>query len=150
MRIVRIISLIARVALMATMVLGLLHWIAQIPFLSILSQMLALIGLTNIHELLGVIGVVFLLVLALVAIFTRGIRLLGAGSAIYSFLVPTFGLTQSQILVGNLHWLIQIAHLLVGIGAMYLARGIEKHYQRLKQEKNRQPSPEASAVQVSK
>jgi hypothetical protein len=137
MRTIHIISLIARLALMATMVLGLLRWIAQIPFLSTLSHILALIGLTTIHELLGIIGVVLLLVLALMAVFTRGIRLLGAGSIVYSFLVPAFGLTQSEILIGNLHWLIQVAHLLVGIGAMYLARGIEKRYQSLKPEGNR-------------
>lgn len=148
MKVVRIISLIARLALMAAMVLGLLYWIAQIPFLSVLSHILALIGLTHIHELLGVTGVVFLLILALVAVFTRGIRLLGAGSTIYSFLVPVFGLMQSQILVGNVHWLIQVAHLLVGIGAMYLAREIEKGYQRLKLEENSELSLEASTVQV--
>ncbi len=33
-------------------------------------------------------------------------------------IVPAFGLTQDMIFVGNLHWLIQTAHLLVGIGAM--------------------------------
>jgi hypothetical protein len=51
---------------------------------------------------------------------------------LYAFLLPAFGLTQAQILVGNLHWLIQIVHLLFGIGAMYLALGIEKRSQQLK------------------
>src|SRR5207302_8286236 len=73
-----------------------------------------------------------LLILGSVAVFTKRSRLLGAGSMIYAFLVPAFGLTQSMILVGNLHWLIQAAHLLVGIGAMVLIRRIEKRYQHLK------------------
>ena len=148
MKVVHIISLIARLALMATMVLGLLFWIAQIRFLSMLLNILVQIGFTSIHELLGLTGVLFLLVLGIVAVFTRGIRLLGAGGMIYAFLVPAFGLTQSLILVGNLHWLIQAAHLLVGIGAMYLARGIEKRYQRLRLSDHRATAPEASAFQA--
>jgi hypothetical protein len=44
--------------------------------------------------------------------------------------VPAFGLTQTLILVGALHWVIQAAHLLVGIGAMVLAQRIEKRYQQ--------------------
>lgn len=52
---------------------------------------------------------------------------------IYALLVPAFGLTQSMILVGPLHWLIQAAHLLVGIGAMVLVLRIEKRYRQLKQ-----------------
>ncbi len=119
MKAVRIISWIARIALMATMVLGLLFWITQISFI-------------GIHMLLGLTGALSLLVLGTVAVWTRGIRLLGAGSMIYALIVPTFGLTQSMILVGNLHWLIQTAHLLVGIGAMALAQVIEKRYGRLR------------------
>src|SRR5713101_10104304 len=119
MRAVRIISWIARVALMATLVLGLLFWIAQMSLISF-------------HMLFGLIGVLSLLVLGMVAVFTRGIRLLGVGSMVYALIVPAFGLAQSLILVGNLHWLIQTAHLLVGIGAMALAQVIEKRYRRLR------------------
>jgi hypothetical protein len=104
---------------MAILVLGLLFWITQISFISI-------------HMLLGLTGALSLLVLGTVAVFTRGLRPLGAGSMVYAFIVPAFGLTQSLILVGNLHWLIQTAHLLVGIGAMALAQVIDKRYQRLR------------------
>ena len=89
MRAVRIISWIARVALMATLVLGLLFWITQID-------------ISSIHMLLGLTGILSLLVLGTVAVFTRRIRLLGAGSMVYALMVPVFGLTQSMILVGNL------------------------------------------------
>jgi hypothetical protein len=148
MKAVHIISLIARLALMVTMVLGLVFWIAQLFVWIGLLVFLAQIGFPGIHEGFGTIGVLGLLMLGSVAVFTRGIRLLGAGSMIYALVVPAFGLTQALILVGNLHWLIQAAHLLVGIGAMYLARGIEKRYQRLKLEEKRALSPEASTVHV--
>lgn len=132
MRAVHMISLIARLAFMATMVLGLLFWIAHLPFLGMLLNVLVQVDFTGIHEVLGLIGVLFFLALSGVALFTRGIRLLGAGSIVYAFLVPALGLTQSMFLMGNLHWLIQAVHLLLGIGAMYLARAIEKRYQQLK------------------
>jgi hypothetical protein len=132
MRVVHIISLIARIALMITMVLGLLFWIAQVFAWSALLVFLAQIGFPSIHEVFGTIGVLGLFILGGMAVFTKGSRWTGVGSILYAFLVPAFGMTQTMILVGNLHWLIQAAHLLAGIGAMYLVLGIEKRYQRLR------------------
>jgi hypothetical protein len=119
MRAVHIISWIARVALMVTLVLGLLFWITDMSLISL-------------HMLFGLIGVLSLLVLGMVAVFTRGLRLLGVGSMVYALMVLASGPTQDMILVGNLHWLIQTAHLLVGIGAMAVALVIDKRYRRLK------------------
>src|SRR5690349_9404323 len=137
MKAIRIISLIARLALMVTMVLGLVFWIAQLFVWIGLLVFLAQIGFPGIHEGFGTLGVLGLLILGSVAMFTKGSRLLGVGSMIYALVVPAFGLTQTLILVGNLHWLIQAAHLLVGIGVMLMARGIERRYQRLKLEEKR-------------
>jgi len=130
MKTMRLISLVARVALIVTLGLGLLYWIAQLFAWIGLLVFLAQIGFPDIHEGFGTIGVLGLLILGTVAVFTKGSRLLGAGSMIYAFLVPAFGLTQTLILVGALHWVIQAAHLLVGIGAMVLAQRIEKRYQQ--------------------
>src|ERR1700753_3210090 len=104
------------------------------------------ISFTNIHALIGTIGTIFLLALGAVTLWTRGVRMLAAGSMLYALLLPALGMTQSLILVGNLHWLIQVAHLLIGIGAMYLALGIEKLYQRLRLEENSRARPEAIAI----
>ena len=119
MRAVHIISWIARVALMVTLVLGLLFWKTDMSLISL-------------HMLFGLIGVLSLLVLGMVAVFTRGLRLLGVGSMVYALIVLASGPTQDMFLVGNLHWLIQAAHLLVGIGAMAVALVIDKRYRRLK------------------
>jgi hypothetical protein len=132
MRMIHLISLIARLALMVTLVLGLLYWIAQIPALSMLLTLLVQIHYTSIHEGFGLTGALFLLVLSVMAVRNRGARWLALLGVLSAFLLPAFGLTQAQILVGNLHWLVQIVHLLFGIGAMYLALGIEKRYQQLK------------------
>jgi hypothetical protein len=126
---IRLISLLARVALMITLGLGLLYWSAQLLRWSGVLVFLARIGFPAIHELFGVIGAIGLLILGGIAICTRGRRLLGAGGVIYALMVPAFGMTQTLILTGSLHWLIQVAHLLVGLGAMALVMRIEKRFQ---------------------
>jgi uncharacterized membrane protein YuzA (DUF378 family) len=108
------------------MVLGLLFWIAQVSASNMLRDIL--VPIRSIHLMLGLAGVLALLALGTVAAVTSGIRVLGVGSMIYAFVVPALGMTQARLLVGDRHWLVQVAHLLVGIGAMYLARGIEKGY----------------------
>jgi hypothetical protein len=100
-------------------------------------NILVQIGFTSIHELLGLMGVLSLLVLGTVAAFTGGIRLLGVGSMVDAVIVPVFGLTQSMILAGNLHWLFRTAHLLIGIGAMALAQMIDKRYRHLRKAASR-------------
>ena len=118
---VRIIVWIARIAGVGALLLGLLFWIAQIDLISV-------------HMLLGItLGLAFL-ILSIVMVFTGGMRLLGIVGIVYAFILPVFGLTQSRLLIGNLHWLIQVAHLLVGLGALTLVQGIYTRYGRLKGE----------------
>lgn len=75
---------------------------------------------TNIHMLFGLLVALSLLVLAALGLFTSEIRRLGAIGLVYAFIVPIFGVTQQMILMGELHWLIEAAHLLVGGGALAL------------------------------
>jgi hypothetical protein len=102
------------------LILGLLFWIANIDFISL-------------HMLLGLTVALSLLVLGLVALGTRGMRLLGVVGIIYALILPVFGLTQEQILDTDAHWVIQVAHLLVGIGALALIGITSTRYRRLKQ-----------------
>jgi hypothetical protein len=132
MNAVRFFSLLARAALMITLALGLLYWIAQLQRWRGLLILLARIGFPAIHELFGAIGALSLLLLGGIALWTRGSKLLGAAGVIYALLFPIFGMTQTFVLTGSLHWMIQVAHLLVGLGAMALVQRIEKRYQRLK------------------
>ncbi len=116
---VRVFVWIARVAGVAALIPGLLFWIAQVDLISI-------------HMLLGLTLAMSMLVLSIMMLFIRGMRLLGIVGIIYTFVLPIFGLTQASLLVGNLHWLIQVAHLLVGLGALALVQGIYTRYGRLK------------------
>src|SRR5215472_2735475 len=102
---VGIVRWIGQIAGLGALTLGLLFWIANIDFI-------------GIHMLLGITVTLSLLLLGLVALSQRGLRLLGAVGVIYALLVPVFGLTQDRILDTSAHWVIQAAHLLVGIGAL--------------------------------
>ncbi len=148
MRVVPIISLVARLALMVTLLLGLAFWVAELFVWGWLLVFLTRIGFPGIHEAFGTLGVLGLFILGSIAVFTGGSRWSGVGSALYALLLPVFGMTQTLILAGNLHWLVQGVHLLVGIGAMYLTRAIEKRILRLKLDATRGRSPETSTVHV--
>jgi len=132
---VRIIRVIAGVAGLGALTLGLLFWIAQIDFISL-------------HMLFGLIVALSLLILGIVGVFTRGLRLLGAIGIVYTLIVPAFGLMQATLLVGSMHWLIQTAHLLVGLGALALAGILSTRYLRLKQVTAKGAPPEHVLVQV--
>ncbi len=118
---VRIIQWVAGLAGLGALALGLLFWIAQVDDI-------------NIHMLFGLTVALALLVLSIVMVATRGTRLLGAVGIVYALILPVFGLTQSGILIGSLHWLIQAAHLLVGLGALALAGIMGTRYIRLKRQ----------------
>ncbi|GHO60042.1 hypothetical protein KSB_85170 [Ktedonobacter robiniae] len=117
---------------MGVLVLGLFIWITGMS-----PTMLQIV-----HALFGLIFVLALLTLGIIAVLNRGTRLLGTVSLVYAPLVPVFGMIQMTLLVGDLHWLIRTAHLLVGLGALVLFGTTGMRYLRLKQtasEVSRQP-----------
>lgn len=132
---VRIIRVIAGIAGLGALTLGLLFWIVNMNFI-------------GLHMLFGLIVALSLLILGIVGVFTGGMRLLGAIGIVYALIVPVFGVTQATLLVGSLHWLIQTAHLLVGLGALALIGVLSIRYLRLKQVTARGAAPERVTTQV--
>ena len=117
-----------------------LHWIGGIAGLGVLALGLFIWNtgmspttLQLVHALFGLTFVLALLILGMRAVLNRGTRLLGAVSLVYAPLVPLFGIIQMILLVGDLHWLIRTAHLLVGLGALVLFGTTGMRYLRLKQ-----------------
>jgi hypothetical protein len=101
--------ILARVTGLTQIVLGLVIWIfdpdAVIP----------------VHIAVGLALVLSLWTLAFLAAeagVSRGLVIL---AVFWGFLAPVLGLTQGQLLVGDAHWVIQVVHLLVGLGAIGLA-----------------------------
>ncbi|GCE08510.1 hypothetical protein [Dictyobacter aurantiacus] len=104
----RILQIILGIAGLGALALGILIWTTGM-------------NVYAIHMLCGLIVALTLLVGGILAVTTRELRIWGIVGIIYALIVPVFGITQFNILPGNLHWLIQTAHLLVGLGAIALA-----------------------------
>jgi hypothetical protein len=103
----RLLQIVVGIAGLCALVLGLFIWIANSD-------------LTDIHMLFGLLVTVGLLVMSIIALTARGLRIWGIVGIVYAIIVPIFGVLQSKLLVGHLHWLIQTLHMLDGIGALVL------------------------------
>jgi hypothetical protein len=87
-------------------------------------------ALTAVHILIGLILVLALWVLA-VAGGLSGVSWGLAGAAlVWGIITVVFGLSQTHIDNGNTHWIIQVAHLLVGIIAIGLGEMIGARLRR--------------------
>ena len=127
--IARLLQIIVGIAGLCALVLGLLIWIANID-------------LTDIHMLFGLLVTLGLLVMSIIALTASGLRIWGLVGIVYAIILPIFGEAQSNILTGNLHWLIQALHTLVGIGAIVLTGALGARYRTLKRS---EAKPEASS-----
>lgn len=117
---IRILTWITRIAGIGALLLGLIVWITGI-------------NIVTIHMLFGLTLTLSLLILSIIMVLIGGMRALGLAGIVYALIVPVFGVTQDALLPGDWHWLIRVAHMLVGLGALFLIRIISTRYQRLKQ-----------------
>lgn len=116
--VVRITVMILRIAALLALILGLLFWFGIAN------------DLVGLHMLLGIIVTLSLWVLGAVMAGTRGGLGLGIGAFVLGLLVVIVGLTQQRILIGSLHWLIQVVHLLFGLAAIGMGEMIAGRYKR--------------------
>jgi Na+-translocating ferredoxin:NAD+ oxidoreductase RnfE subunit len=79
-----------------------------------------------LHQQLGIFIVVVLWVLAIIGLFYGVNRARVATSVIWGFIVIGLGFMQTGMMVGSLHWVIRVVHLLVGIGALMQAAQLAK------------------------
>lgn len=115
----RILQVIVGIAGLCALVLGLFIWIANID-------------LTDIHMLFGLLVTLGLAVMSSIALTARGLRIWGLVGIVYAIILLIFGEAQSNLLAGNLHWLIQALHTLIGIGAIALTGFLGARYRTLK------------------
>ncbi|MDB4949863.1 MAG: hypothetical protein JWM27_2512 [Gemmatimonadetes bacterium] len=104
--------ILVRAAGIVQIVLGLLLWLGYAK------------GLVSVHMLVGLVLVLGLWILAGLALRAGA----GAGpmavAVAWGIVVVALGLTQTRLLQGSLHWIVQAVHLLVGLGAMGQAEGL--------------------------
>jgi len=112
----RIASLVLRICGGLAVILGLLFWSGNS------------LNLLPIHMLLGLLVVLSLWIIGIGQAFSSGGSWpLAGGALLLGLLVIGVGMTQSSLLVGPFHWVIQVVHLLlgilaVGIGQIAIAR----------------------------
>lgn len=80
--------------------------------------------LTSLHITSGVVLVVALWVLAGIALAAGVAPGLPIVVFLWGLLVIAFGLTQTRLLAGDLHWIIRVLHLLIGLSAIGQAEGL--------------------------
>lgn len=115
MRFIRIAQIIIGLAGLTALALGLLHWVTGADII-------------NAHMFFGLLVAIGLLLLGIVGAMTSGLRALGIVGIVYAPIIPIFGFAQRTMLIGDLHWLIQVAHMLVGLGALALMGAISARY----------------------
>ena len=101
--------ILARVTGITQIVLGLLIWTLDLD------------AVIPVHIAVGLVLVLALWTLAFLAAEAVISRRLVILAVFWGFLAPILGLTQGQLLAGDAHWVIQVVHLLVGLGAIGLA-----------------------------
>jgi len=109
MPVLTIALMFARVSGLLTLLLGLVIWRGHSP------------GLVPLHMILGLVLVLAMLVLAAIAARRRVSTGLVGAAMLWAALTIGLGVTQARLFVGSAHWLIQVVHLLFGLGAMGLS-----------------------------
>lgn len=78
----------------------------------------------RVHIFSGIILVVSLLALAVLAASAGVAPGLVALAVVWALVVLALGLTQEGLLPGSAHWVIQVVHLLLGLGAIGQAESL--------------------------
>lgn len=97
-----------RISGLIVLALGLALWTDSFP------------DLRGIHMLAGLVLVISLWAVALLAVRAGAPAPLVAVALLWGVLTVVFGLYQAQILPGDMHWIVEVGHLLVGVLAIGL------------------------------
>ncbi len=103
------VQMFVRAAGVVQLVLGIVFWTGNA------------LGLVDLHQLLGILLVLALWTQAVLAARAGVPPGLVAVAAVWGLLVPIVGLAQRDLLPGSAHWVIEVVHLLLGLGLLGLA-----------------------------
>lgn len=103
----------------------------------------------TIHIVLGVVVTLILLIISGIAFTARETRWPGVIGLVYTCVLPAFGFLQLGLLKGSLHWLIQLVHLIIGIGSIGIIHFIGGRYLSLKQTGVQTASEQTTAPQAT-
>jgi hypothetical protein len=107
--IIRIASAVLSLAGLLALISGLLFWTGSV------------LRLMSLHMLLGFVAVAALWAIGIGQLFSpSGSWVIAAGAVILGVLTVLIGLYQSALVPGQLHWIIQVIHLALGIATIGL------------------------------
>jgi hypothetical protein len=118
-RVTTVIQMLIRLIGLIMIVLGVLFWTGNAR------------SLIPVHMLLGLVLVLLLWAQAGLAARAGVSMGLVALATVWGLIVLALGMTQNQLLPGDAHWVIQILHLLVGLGALALAESLAARIKRV-------------------
>jgi uncharacterized integral membrane protein len=78
-------------------------------------------SLVDMHRTVGVIYVILLWVLAIIALVQRRSVKLALFAIVWGLVIAALGFAQQGILIGDLHWIVRVVHLVIGLAAMPIA-----------------------------
>src|SRR5215212_1236842 len=109
-----VIQMLIRLIGVIMIILGLLFWTGNA------------LTLIPVHMLLGLVLVLLLWALSFLGV-RAGVQIgFVALVIVWSLILPALGMTQNELLPGTWHWIIQVLHLLVGVGAIGIAERLAR------------------------
>ncbi|HEV2176674.1 MAG TPA: hypothetical protein VGW33_05680 [Terriglobia bacterium] len=113
-----VVQMMIRLFGLILIVLGILFWAGRS------------INLVPAHIWVGTAFVLLLWILAFMSLRVRGNAGLAVGAIVWGLVVMALGMTQVRLLTGSAHWVVQVLHLLVGLGAIGLAESLAARVKR--------------------
>ena len=107
-----VLSWILRIAAVVQLALGILFWTGHAY------------TYVPVHLAVGSGLVLALWAIAVLALVTGVKRKLAVFELVWGLALPAFGVLQAGILVGPLHWIVRVIHLLMAISAVKLGEGL--------------------------
>jgi hypothetical protein len=114
MNVARISLMLMRVGAAIQLILGIGfwtgHWITAIP----------------LHRTIGTIYVLLLWVIAIVALVRKSNVGLAVFAIVWGVVIAGLGMMQTTLLVGDMHWIIRVLHLVIALSAMPIAERLAR------------------------
>jgi len=112
-------------------VIIILQMLVRLCFLVLLGLGIAFwtghaLSLIPAHMIVGIVLVASLWITSIIGAVARAPLGLVATGLLWGVITAAFGMTQMSLLPGSAHWVIQVAHLLVGMGAIGLNERISR------------------------
>ena len=112
MKVSRGLLMFMRLAMLLQLIVGIGLWTGH------------LYSLVDLHRTIGVLFVLSLWIIAIIALVQRRSPGLAAFAILWGLLVAGIGFMQQGMMIGDLHWIIRVLHLVIGVASMPIAEKI--------------------------